>query len=219
MIEYEDFFWHWIKDPGEHSMQNLALLAGEYFGNWLMVFIRNSEIPSWKPRQMEVGPLEGYHGPGFLPGIQEMPGLVPDLPLTPEWRKSWSTLSTPNKTVTPGHSKEEVCYLKGPTVLASRLSDTFSQFLWEKGLTYWAGRARLSFCLCWLPSRMPSQYRHHLPAEVPAATGPEQTSPLGTLSLGWLTVGAQVETDPVLLSTSTWRSSSPRVMSSQNVKL
>lgn len=50
-----------------------------------MVSILGGEAPSWKLKEMELGLLEGQHGPGFLLGIQEMAVLVPDLPLTPKW--------------------------------------------------------------------------------------------------------------------------------------
>lgn len=56
----------------------------------------------------------------------------------------------------------------------------------------------LSACADSLPECHPS-IGICLPAEVPVAMGPEQDCLLGTQPLGWLTMGAKVETDPVLL--------------------
>lgn len=50
-----------------------------------MFSVQANETPSWKPKEMmERDALEGQCGLGFLPGIQEVPVLVPNLQLTPK---------------------------------------------------------------------------------------------------------------------------------------
>lgn len=90
------------------------------------------------------------------------------------WASPWSATNswmkkilehslTPNKIMTPGHSKEAVCYLKGPTVLASLLQTPSPNAFGKRDSRIGQEGQDVSLCLCWLPSRMPSQHRHQPP--------------------------------------------------------
>lgn len=140
-IESEDQFWHWIKDTGVHFYPKLGLSGWRMFGKLVHVFYPGWQDTSLKPQGDGLDLSKGQHGLGALPEIQEMPVLVPYLPLTPIWsgvdkKVLQHSLCSKIRLMTSGHSKGAVClrqcrdraaYLKCPTVLVSLIQTHFSK--------------------------------------------------------------------------------------------